>query len=163
VEPFAAETRQPTNASIEGGNYGSNVAGKTFRPNDFTSSAKIREFADAIGDPIRSIAIRLRREQGFRRIVAPPTLLRTSSMSAGGVAGARVKTGYIVHGEQSSSISAGHRRRRADAQDRIVSITEKKPPRRQAADRGDRDEFHNHAARRCRSRGVLVETPAISA
>src|SRR5436190_15398330 len=111
-----------------------NAAGKTFPPYEFrVERGKIREFADAIGDPnplYRDLAYA--ESKGFAGIVAPPTLLRTflyeppvASQALG------VKDwSYIVHGEQEFEylvpVVAGDV---LTAQDRIVSITEKESRR----------------------------------
>ena len=107
-----------------------NAAGKIFPPYEFrVERGKIREFADAIGDPNPVYRDPDAAEQaGFPGIPAPPTLLRTflyetpDSKNALGVK----DWSYIVHGEQEfeylAPVVAGDV---LTAQERIVSITEK--------------------------------------
>ena len=111
-----------------------NAAGKTFPPYEFrVERGKIKEFADAIGDPnpvYRDPAAAAK--AGLPGIPAPPTLLRTflydpnTSRDALGVK----DWSYIVHGEQEfdffAAVFAGDV---LTAQDRIVSITEKESKR----------------------------------
>jgi acyl dehydratase len=111
-----------------------NAAGKTFPTYEFhVERGKIREFAEAIGDPnpvYRDPAYAAK--QGFASIPAPPTLLRTFLYEPRAAANAlAVKDwSYIVHGEQEfeyfAPIVAGDV---LTAQDRIVSITEKESRR----------------------------------
>jgi acyl dehydratase len=110
------------------------AAGKTFPPYEFhVERGKIREFADAIGDPnplYRDPDYAA--QKGFAGIVAPPTLLRTFLYEPPAASEAlKVKDwSYIVHGEQEleylAPVLAGDVLR---AQDRIVSITEKESRR----------------------------------
>lgn len=107
-----------------------NAVGKTFAPYEFhVERGKIREFADAIGDPnpvYRDPAAAAK--AGLPGIPAPPTLLRTflyetpDSKNALGVR----DWSYIVHGEQEfeylAPVVAGDV---LTGQDRILSITEK--------------------------------------
>jgi acyl dehydratase len=111
-----------------------NTAGKTFPTYEFhVERGKIREFAEAIGDPnpvYRDPAYAAK--QGFAGIPAPPTLLRTFLYEPRAAADAlAVKDwSYIVHGEQEfeyfAPIVAGDV---LTAQDRIVSVTEKESRR----------------------------------
>jgi peroxisomal enoyl-CoA hydratase 2 len=110
------------------------IAGKTFPPYEFrVERGKIKEFADAIGDPsplYRDPVAAAR--AGLPGIPAPPTLLRTflyetsDSRNALGVK----DWSYIVHGEQEfeflAPVVAGDV---LTAQDRIVSVTEKESKR----------------------------------
>ena len=110
------------------------AAGKSFPPYEFhVERGKIREFADAIGDPnpiYRDGAHAA--EKGFPGIIAPPTLLRTFLYEPKAASEAlKVKDwSYIVHGEQEfeyfAPIVAGDV---LTAQDRIVSISEKESRR----------------------------------
>jgi acyl dehydratase len=107
-----------------------NVASKSFPPYEFrVERGKIKEFADAIGDP--SPVYRdpeAARNAGFPGIPAPPTLLRTflyetpDSRNALGVK----DWSYIVHGEQEfeylAPVVAGDV---LTARDKIVSMVEK--------------------------------------
>ena len=111
-----------------------NAAGKTFPPYEFhVERGKIREFADAIGDPnpiYRDPAYA--RETELGGIIAPPTLLRTFLYEPRAAAEAlRVADwSYIVHGEQEFEYLAPVRAGDVlTAQDRIVSITEKESRR----------------------------------
>ena len=110
------------------------VAGKSFAPYEFrVERGKIKEFADAIGDPnplYRDPVVAA--QAGFAGIPAPPTLLRTflyepnDSRNALGVK----DWSYIVHGEQEfeylAPVIAGDV---LTAQDRVVSIAEKESKR----------------------------------
>lgn len=110
------------------------AAGMTFPPYEFhVERGKIREFADAVGDP--NLIYRdpgYAKKLGFPGILAPPTLLRTFLYEPKAAAEAlKVKDwSYIVHGEQEfeylAPIVAGDV---LTAQDRIVSITEKESRR----------------------------------
>jgi acyl dehydratase len=110
------------------------AAGRTFPPYEFhVERGKIREFADAIGDPnplYRDPDYAA--QKGFAGIVAPPTLLRTFLYERPAASEAlKVKDwSYIVHGEQEfeylAPVLAGDVLR---AQDRIVSITKKESRR----------------------------------
>ena len=111
-----------------------NAAGKTFPPYEFhVERGKIREFADAIGDPnpiYRDPTYA--RETELGGIIAPPTLLRTFLYEPRAAAEAlRVADwSYIVHGEQEFEYLAPVRAGDVlTAQDRIVSITEKESRR----------------------------------
>jgi acyl dehydratase len=107
-----------------------NVAGKSFPPYEFrVERGKIKEFADAIGDPnpiYRDPDATAK--AGFAGIPAPPTLLRTFlyETPASKDALAIQDWSYIVHGEQEFEyfvpVVAGDV---LTAQDRIASITEK--------------------------------------
>ena len=111
-----------------------NATGKTFPPYEFhVERGKIREFADAIGDPNP-----IYRDPAYaettpsRGIMAPPTLLRTFLYEPKAAAEAlQVKDwSYIVHGEQEFEYFAPVRAGDVlTAQDRIVSITEKESRR----------------------------------
>ena len=110
------------------------VAGKSFAPYEFrVERGKIKEFADAVGDPnplYRDPIVAA--QAGFAAIPSPPTLLRTflyetsESRNALGVK----DWSYIVHGEQEfeylAPVVAGDV---LTAQDRIVSVTEKESKR----------------------------------
>src|SRR5258708_26566044 len=80
------------------------AVGKTFPPYEFhVERGKIREFADAIGDPnpiYRDPDYAA--EMGFAGILAPPTMLRTFLYEPKAASEAlKVKDwSYIVHGEQ---------------------------------------------------------------
>jgi peroxisomal enoyl-CoA hydratase 2 len=110
------------------------AAGTTFPPYEFhVERGKIREFADAIGDPnpiYRDAGAAAK--AGFAGIVAPPTLLRTFLYEPRAAAEALkvADWSYIVHGEQEfdylSPVLAGDV---LTGQDRIVSITEKESRR----------------------------------
>ena len=110
------------------------AAGKTFPPYEFhVERGKIREFADAIGDPnpiYRDPDYAA--EMGFAGILAPPTLLRTFlyEPKAASEALAVKDWSYIVHGEQEfeyfAPVVAGDV---LTAQERIASITEKESRR----------------------------------
>jgi acyl dehydratase len=110
------------------------AAGTTFPPYEFhVERGKIREFADAIGDPnpiYRDPAAAAK--AGFAGIVAPPTLLRTFlyEPKAASEALKVADWSYIVHGEQEfdyfAPVLAGDV---LTAQDCIVSITEKESRR----------------------------------
>jgi peroxisomal enoyl-CoA hydratase 2 len=107
-----------------------NAAGKVFPSYEFhIERGKIREFADAIGDPNPLYRDPAHAEQlGFANILAPPTLLRTFLYEPKAASDAlKVKDwSYIVHGEQEfeyfAPVLAGDV---LTAQDHIVSITEK--------------------------------------
>lgn len=107
-----------------------NAAGKSFAPYQFdVERGKIREFADAIGDP--NPVYRDRKaaaDAGLPGIPAPPTLLRTflyETPDAKNALGVK-DWSYIVHGEQEfeylAPVVAGDV---LTAHDRIVSVTEK--------------------------------------
>ena len=110
------------------------AAGQTFPPYEFhVERGKIREFADAIGDPNPiyrdpDCAAKM----GFAGIPAPPTLLRTFLYEPKAASDALdVKDwSYIVHGEQEfeyfAPVVAGDV---LTAQERIASITEKESRR----------------------------------
>ena len=111
-----------------------NAAGKTFPPYEFrVERGKIKEFADAIGDtnPIYRDTEHAAMSV-YRGIPAPPTLLRTFLYEPTAARDAlQVKDwSYIVHGEQEfeylAPIVAGDV---LQAQDRILSITEKESRR----------------------------------
>jgi len=111
-----------------------NATGKTFPPYEFhVERGKIREFADAIGDPNP-----IYRDPAYaettpsRGIMAPPTLLRTFLYEPKAAAEAlQVKDwSYIVHGEQEFEYFAPVRAGDVlTAQDRIVSVSEKESRR----------------------------------
>ncbi len=106
------------------------AAGMTFPPYQFyVERGKIREFADAVGDPNPVYrdpvyAARL----GFAGVLAPPTLLRTFLYEPKTASDALkvADWSYIVHGEQEfeyfAPVVAGDV---LTARERIVSITEK--------------------------------------
>ncbi len=110
------------------------AAGKTFPPYEFhVERGKIREFADAIGDPnpiYRDPAYAAKTPLGA--IVAPPTLLRSFLYEPkDAVEALKVKDwSFIVHGEQEfeylAPVVAGDV---LTAQDKIVSIVEKESRR----------------------------------
>jgi len=106
------------------------AAGKTFPPYEFrVERGKIKEFADAIGDPNP-----IYRDPGATTsgVVAPPTFLRTFLHEPRTASEAlKVKDwSYIVHGEQEfeyfAPVVAGDV---LTANERIVSITEKESRR----------------------------------
>ena len=110
------------------------AAGKTFAPYEFhVERGKIREFADALGDPnpvYRGPNSAEAKAAGG--LLAPPTMLRCflyetrDSVEALKVA----DWSYIVHGEQEFEYLAPVRAGDVlSAQDRIVSITEKESRR----------------------------------
>jgi len=111
-----------------------NAAGTSFPSYEFhLERGKIREFADAIGDPnpiYHDSAYAA--TMGFPGIITPPTLLRTFLYEPKAASEAlKVKDwSYIVHGEQEfeyfGPVVAGDV---LTAQDRIVSITEKESRR----------------------------------
>jgi acyl dehydratase len=110
------------------------AAGKTFRPYEFrVERGKIKEFADAIGDPnplYRDADYAAKTP--FGGIVAPPTFLRTFLYEPRAAAEAlKVKDwSYIVHGEQEFEYLAPVRAGDVlTAVDRIVGITEKESRR----------------------------------
>lgn len=106
------------------------AAGMTFPPYQFhVERGKIREFADAVGDPnsvYRDPAYAAQR--GFAGVLAPPTLLRTFLYEPKTASDALkvADWSYIVHGEQEfeyfAPVVAGDV---LTARERIVSITEK--------------------------------------
>jgi acyl dehydratase len=111
-----------------------NAAGKTFAPYEFrVERGKIKEFADAIGDPNPIYRDpEAAAKAGFAGIPAPPTLLRTfiydPNTSRDALA---VKDwSYIVHGEQEfeylAPIFAGDV---LTAHERIASMSEKESKR----------------------------------
>ncbi len=111
-----------------------NAAGKSFTPYEFrVERGKIREFADAIGDPNPVYRDPVAAAKaGLPGIPAPPTLLRTflyETPDAKNALGVR-DWSYIVHGEQEfeylAPVVAGDV---LTGQDRIVSITEKESKR----------------------------------
>ena len=110
------------------------AAGRTFPAYEFhVERGKIREFADAIGDPNPVYRDpRYAAEEGFAGVLAPPTLLRTFLYEPRAAAEAlKVRDwSYIVHGEQEfeyfAPVVAGDV---LLAQDRIVSITKKESRR----------------------------------
>jgi acyl dehydratase len=100
------------------------VAGQTFPPFEFrVERGKIKEFADAFGDPNP-----IYRDPTRGDIVAPPTMLRSFLWEPRTSAAAlKVKDwSYIVHGEQEfeyfAPVVAGDV---LTGQERIVSVTEK--------------------------------------
>ena len=110
------------------------AAGKTLPSYEFhVERGKIREFADAIGDPnpiYRDPDYAA--EMGFAGVLAPPTMLRTFLYEPKAASEAlKVKDwSYIVHGEQEfeyfAPIVAGDV---LTAQERIAGITEKESRR----------------------------------
>jgi acyl dehydratase len=106
------------------------AAGMTFPPYQFhVERGKIREFADAVGDPnpvYRDPAYAA--QLGFAGVLAPPTLLRTFLYEPKTASDALkvADWSYIVHGEQEfeyfAPVMAGDL---LTARERIVSITEK--------------------------------------
>src|SRR5262245_29172917 len=142
-----------------------NAAGKSFPPYEFhVERGKIREFADAIGDPnpiYRDPAYA--KARGFAGVLAPPTLLRTFLYEPRAAAQAlQVKDwSYIVHGEQEfeyvAPIVAGDV---LSTQDRIVSITEKESRRAGVLQIAVIETvFHNQRGEKVQvARRTLVET-----
>ena len=111
-----------------------NAAGKTFPPYEFrVERGKIKEFADAIGDPdpiYRDAEYAATTPAGG--IVAPPTFLRSFLYEPRAASDAlAVKDwSYIVHGEQEFEYFAPVRAGDVlTAQDRIVSVIEKESRR----------------------------------
>jgi acyl dehydratase len=109
-----------------------NAAGMTFPPYEFrVERGKIKEFADAIGDP-NPIYRDPAAAAPLGGIVAPPTFLRTFLYEPRtSVDALEVKDwSYIVHGEQEfeyfAPIFAGDV---LTARERIVSVTEKESRR----------------------------------
>ncbi len=112
----------------------SSVVGKTFPPYEFhVERGKIREFADAIGDPnpiYRDPEYAAKSPAGA--ILAPPTMLRSFLYETRDSVEALKVTdwSYIVHGEQEfeylAPVVAGDV---LTAQDKIVSIVEKESRR----------------------------------
>lgn len=106
------------------------AAGMTFPPYQFhVERGKIREFADAVGDPnpvYRDPAYAA--QLGFAGVLAPPTLLRTFLYEPKTASDALkvADWSYIVHGEQEfeyfAPVMAGDV---LTARESIVSITEK--------------------------------------
>jgi acyl dehydratase len=111
-----------------------NAAGKTFPPYEFrVERGKIKEFADAIGDPNPVYRDpEAAKRAGLPGIPAPPTLLRTFLYDPNTSRDAlKVQDwSYIVHGEQEfeylAPIYAGDV---LTAQDRIAGISEKESKR----------------------------------
>jgi peroxisomal enoyl-CoA hydratase 2 len=108
------------------------AAGKPFPPYEFrVERGKIKEFADAVGDP-NPIYRDPDYAAPFGGIAAPPTLLRTFLYEPRAAAAAlEVKdSSYIVHGEQEfeyfAPIVAGDV---LTGDERIVSVTEKESRR----------------------------------
>jgi acyl dehydratase len=109
------------------------AAGKTFAPYEFhVERGKIREFADAIGDPNPVYHDPEYAKKAVGGILAPPTLTRTFLYEPKTASEAlKVQDwSYIVHGEQEfeylAPIFAGDL---LTAQDTIVSVTEKESRR----------------------------------
>jgi acyl dehydratase len=110
------------------------AAGRTFPAYEFhVERGKIREFADAVGDPnpvYRDPAYAA--QLGFAGVLAPPTLLRTFLYEPKTASDALkvADWSYIVHGEQEfeyfAPVLAGDV---LTAQERILSITEKESRR----------------------------------
>lgn len=111
-----------------------NASGKSFASYEFrVERGKIKEFADAIGDPNPLYRDpEAARRAGLPGIPAPPTLLRTFLYETPDAKDALAVQdwSYIVHGEQEfeylAPIYAGDV---LTAQDRIVSVTEKESRR----------------------------------
>ena len=105
------------------------AAGRTFPSYEFhVERGKIREFADAIGDPNPIY----RDPEHPGAILAPPTLLRTFLYEPRASAVAlKVKDwSYIVHGEQEFEYLAPiHAGDVLTGNERIVSVTEKESRR----------------------------------
>jgi acyl dehydratase len=142
-----------------------NAAGRTFPAYEFhVERGKIREFADAVGDPnpvYRDRAYAAR--QGFADVLAPPTLLRTFLYDPGASREAlNVKDwSYIVHGEQEfeyfAPIVAGDV---LTGVDRIASIEEKESRRAGTLQIAVIETtFHNQRGEKVQvARRTLVET-----
>ncbi len=142
-----------------------NAAGKSFAPYEFhVERGKIREFADAIGDPnpvYRDPAAA--KKAGLPGIPAPPTLLRTflyEPPDAKNALGVK-DWSYIVHGEQEfeyfAPVIAGDV---LTGQDRIVSIIEKESKRAGTLQIAVIEStFHNQRGEKVQvARRTLVET-----
>jgi peroxisomal enoyl-CoA hydratase 2 len=136
------------------------AAGKTFPPFEFrVERGKIKEFADAIGDPNP-----VYRDPGHAgAIVAPPTFLRTFLYEPRTSAEAlKVKDwSYIVHGEQEFEYFAPIRAGDVlTGEERIVSVTEKESRRAGKLHIGVIETvFHNQRGEKVQvARRTLVET-----
>jgi len=142
-----------------------NAAGRSFAPYEFhVERGKIREFADAIGDPnpvYRDPAAA--KKAGLPGIPAPPTLLRTflyEPPDAKNALGVK-DWSYIVHGEQEfeyfAPVIAGDV---LTGQDRIVSIIEKESKRAGTLQIAVIEStFHNQRGEKVQvARRTLVET-----
>jgi acyl dehydratase len=139
------------------------AAGKTFPPYEFrVERGKIKEFADAIGDPN---PIYRDPEYAARAggIVAPPTFLRTFLYEPR-AASAALKVedwSYIVHGEQEFEYLAPiHAGDVLTGHERIVSVTEKESRRAGKLHIGVIETvFHNQRGEKVQvARRTLVET-----
>jgi acyl dehydratase len=141
------------------------AVGKTFPPYEFhVERGKIREFADALGDPNP-----IYRDPDYAAkspvsgILAPPTLLRSFLYETRhAVEALRVKDwSYIVHGEQEfeylAPVLAGDV---LTAQDKIVSIVEKESRRAGTLQIAVIETtFHNQRGEKVQiARRTLVET-----
>jgi acyl dehydratase len=139
------------------------AAGKTFPPYEFrVERGKIKEFADAIGDPnpIYRDAEYAARAGG---IAAPPTFLRTFLYEPRAASAAlKVKDwSYIVHGEQEFEYFAPiHAGDVLTGHERIVSVTEKDSRRAGKLHIGVIETvFHNQRGEKVQvARRTLVET-----
>ena len=141
------------------------AAGMTFPPHEFhVERGKIREFADAVGDPnpvYRDPAYAA--QLGFAGVLAPPTLLRTFLYEPKTASDALkvADWSYIVHGEQEfeyfAPVLAGDV---LTARERIVSITEKASRRAGKLQIAVIETtFHNQRGERVQiARRTLVET-----
>src|SRR5262245_32386330 len=142
-----------------------NAIGKACAPYEFrVERGKIKEFADAIGDPNPVYRDpEAAKKAGFANVLAPPTLLRTflyetpESKNALGVK----DWSYIVHGEQEfeylAPIVAGDV---LTGQDRIASMTEKESKRAGVLQIAVIETtFHNQRGEKVQiARRTLVET-----
>jgi acyl dehydratase len=141
------------------------AAGMTFPPYQFhVERGKIREFADAVGDPnpvYRDPAYAA--QLGFAGVLAPPTLLRTFLYEPKTASDALkvADWSYIVHGEQEfeyfAPVVAGDV---LTARERIVSITEKASRRAGKLQIAVIETtFHNQRGKKVQvARRTLVET-----